>query len=81
MSETADLFMPEAGTTKLKPSTAKWSVQRVHERATGYRGISIFDERGLRVANIVMQLDESEMKIAKRIVDAVNASRNGDGER
>ena len=76
MSETADLFMPEVGTTKPKSSTAMWSVHRIHEKATGYRGISIFDERGLRVANIVMQLDESEMKIAKRIVDAVNASRH-----
>lgn len=74
MAETADLFMPEAGTTMPVPSIGKWTVERVKSK-DGWHGISIFDERGLRIANIVMQLDETEMKKAKLIVDAVNAWR------
>lgn len=62
-------------------STGKWKVERIHDKATGYRGISIFDDQGLRVANIVMQLDESEMKKARLIVDAVNAYKPSGDER
>lgn len=54
--------------------TKKWTIERSHEKPTGWRGIGIKDERGIFVANIVMQLDDSEMKIARRIVDAVNAT-------
>lgn len=67
-------IVPEVG-------TGQWSVERVHEKSTGYRGISIFDERGFRIANIVMQLDETEMEKARLIVKAVNAWRAQHGPR
>ena len=73
MAETSDLFMPEASTTEPVPSTAKWSIERIKGKGD-YRGISIKDEKGRYVANIVFQLEEDEMKIARRIVDAVNGS-------
>ena len=66
--------MYRAPTAKPDP-TGKWKIERIHDKKNGYRGISIFDEQGLRVANIVMQLDESEMEKARLIVDAVNAYR------
>lgn len=50
----------------------KWSIERAHEKATGWKGISLKDEKGRYVANIVMQLEEDEMAIARRIVEAVN---------
>lgn len=75
MSETADLFMLEPDTTMPAPSTGKWTVERIKGK-DGWRGISIFDDQGLRIANIVMQLDETEMKKARLIVDAVNAFRS-----
>lgn len=40
MSDTADLFMPESGTTIPAVSTGQWSVERVKDKS-GYRGISI----------------------------------------
>ena len=72
MSETADLFMPEAGADMPLPGAGKWTVEKTRSKE-GYRGISIKDEKGRYVANIVFQLEEDEMKIARRIVDAVNA--------
>jgi hypothetical protein len=67
---------PDASTTMPTDSTVgKWKVERVHEKSTGYRGISIFDEHGLRIANMVMQLTEDELEKAKMIVKAVNAWR------
>lgn len=50
-----------------------WTIERDSEKSTGWKGISIKDERGRFVANIVMQIEDDEMKIARRIVDAVNA--------
>ena len=51
-----------------------WTIERSNEKSTGWRGISIVDADGLHVANLVMQLDDSENEIAKLIVRAVNAT-------
>lgn len=50
-----------------------WTAERVSEPKTGWRGISI-KRNGIAVANIVMQLDDSELKLARFIADACNAA-------
>ena len=50
---------------------AKWTVSRTSDK-NGFRGISICDERGHFVANMVMQPRDNEADLAKFIVDAVN---------
>ena len=51
---------------------ALWAVERWSDKQGG-RGISIKDGDGLCIANMVGQLDDSELKKARLIVDAVNA--------
>lgn len=62
------------------PNSGKWTVEHVSEQSTGWRGVSIKDGNGLHIANIVMQLDDGEMKIARQIVDAVNALEPTDAQ-
>jgi hypothetical protein len=73
LDDKTETVIPADSTTMPAASTGKWSVERTHEASTGWKGISIKNEHGLHVANIVMQLDDSEMKVARLIVDAVNA--------
>lgn len=48
-----------------------WSVEKVHEKVTGFKAISI--KRGhLSVASMIMQLDDREMELARFIVKACN---------
>ena len=54
------------------PTPGPWTVDRWGDKE-GSRGISIKDGDGLCIANMVGQLDDSEMKKAKLIVLAVNA--------
>jgi hypothetical protein len=61
----------ETSMTMPAASTGKWTIERIKGKGD-YRGISIKDEKGRYVANIVFQLEEDEMKIAKLIVDSVN---------
>jgi hypothetical protein len=51
-----------------------WTVDRWAD-GQGGRGISIKDGDGLCIANMVGQLDDSEMKKARLIVLAVNAHK------
>lgn len=49
-----------------------WRIVRASEKSTGWRGVSIFSG-DVAVANLVGQLDDSEMKRARFLVDAANA--------
>jgi len=47
-------------------------VEQIHEKSTGWRGVSILDAEGYAICNMVGQLDDSEVKIARAICAAVN---------
>ena len=46
-----------------------WSVER-EDGLDGWKGISVFSDAKLRIANLVMQLDDREMANAKLIAAA-----------
>lgn len=47
-----------------------WSIKREADKATGWNNVCIVNEKGLVVANVVMQIDDSEMQIARLIAAA-----------
>ena len=59
---------------RMKPMALPLSICRAKEQSTGYKGLSIVDANGFHVANMVFQLDDSEVRNARLIVDAVNSN-------
>jgi hypothetical protein len=55
-----------------KHARGTYSVERAHEESTGWKGISIKAADGTYIANMVMQLDDSELANARMIVAALN---------
>ena len=62
------LIMAKA-TTSPAYTTGPWRIEKSHDKS-GWQGISIFSDTDLRVANMVMQLDDSEMANARLIAQA-----------